>query len=347
MEFKKWMILNEGMMKLPMEFIKPVIDYYFDSNREDEKIIKLDLSKSGFEFKRNYEVDLACGTKKEDDNPEYAAYYSPHKFSVYYLNEHGDMKRLPLFSSGQLESRKEITESKEVTLHGTIVLGMQRSPVEIYSLIEHEVLHFVQDILAFDVWLFSKNRKGFDWHRDQAMNIGAFKARDTIRHSKEYGVDKLGHLYMRGEEYSGRNRRHLYHPYLRQKIQHSLRPVEFQTNLNSNFRRLERKYVTKMLNELRLKTHDSYEQFLKNLEDENFIKNYLNNSLNKYEFFKKYPIWRLLPFIEGRDYNISEEIKKYYLKQIHKNFMQPMSDDLIKFYVDEYRKRSKQGDQSL
>ena len=360
--FKQWFIINEGMMKLPFEFIRPII-YNYKNFSPMSSTVDLDMHYSGFKFKHDYHVEITCHTTAEISST--LGFYSPQSFSSSYNKEVTRIRNIRASKSAisPLDNTRgrTVTEKKYITrkikgnedqavkdeikkdlikIDGIITLNSyyfnrKRLDLEILSIIEHEVLHFVQDILAFDAWLFSKSDKPLTFFRDNMMTIGAYKSKMMKDYTKNQGFDKDG-----TKDDSS-------------QIAHDLIPVELQTNLNSSVRNLQDQYLREVLKKWKVKNKISnFESAKLSTEKMNDLIAAINGNDNnsKSNWFKDFlslgwrNAWgydritgeaddRAYILRMNRDTAVTPEIKKYFLKQLYKNFMEPMARGHIRHLI--------------
>lgn len=361
--FKEWFVINEGMMKLPFEFIRPIIELYENLSLTNSKTssVELDLNYSGFKFKQNYDVELTCSAIAEISNT--LGFYSPHNFSCSYNKEvtrirniraskstisrlHNTKARNVLekhyitrkIEGGEDQAVKDEMKNDLIKIRGSITINRfylhgKRLDLTILNTIEHEVLHFVQDILAFDTWLFSKSDKPLRFFKYNMMTIGAYKSKMM----KDYTKNQSFNFDGTKDDSS--------------QIDHDLRPTELQTNLNSSVRQLQDQYLREVLIKWKVKNKISNFDFSKlPTKKMNDLIAAINGNDNnsKVNWFKTFlrigwrNLWgtdRITGKMDDRasilnmDRNtaVTPEIKKYFLKQLHKNFMEPMTREHIMY----------------
>jgi hypothetical protein len=334
---------------LPFEFIRPIIELYKHS---DGGRINLDMSKSGFKLKKDYNVTLYCGIQRPDLDATATGSYYPGIFNCYYFEKVNIRRFIPPEKSSvpsksttgrtvikkeninrritgiEKQNTKDKLKKNIINIDGTIRLNKKGSiiyPDSYKSTIEHEVLHFVQDILAFETWLFSKSDKPLTFFRDNMMTIGAYKSKTMKDYTKNQGFNFSG----RKDDSS--------------RILHELRPVELQTNLNSSVVDTKRAYIKEILRKWQLE-NKIYNFNFNNLTTQK--KNDLiatingNDNNSKSDWFKNFMKvhWHGGSFIWKIDKNtaVTDEIKKYFLKELYKNFMEPMEVERIIYYLPNF-----------
>jgi uncharacterized protein (UPF0216 family) len=354
-------------MKLPFEFIRPIIESYIESYKNfspnSSFTVVLNMRDSGFKFKHDYNVKLTCKLIAEMSST--VGFYSPASFGSYYKKEVTRIMHIPAEKStiSRLHNTKArnvththisderikgdedqavkdkmkkypISINGSITINGFYLHGKKRE-ITISSTIEHEVLHFVQDLLAFDTWLFSKSDIHLRFFKYNMMTIGAYKSKMM----KDYTKNQSFNFDGKKDDSS--------------QIDHNLRPTELQTNLNSIVRRLQDQYLKEFLIKWKLKNKISNFDFSKlPTKKMNDLIAAINGNDNnsKVNWFKAFlgmgwrNVWgtdritgkmddRASILNMNRDTAVTPEIKKYFLKQLHKNFMEPMTREHIMYLL--------------
>jgi hypothetical protein len=278
MNFKKW--LYTEAFELPFINIQKIYEYYAESYKQylkaprtkiPPKLMPLDLSGSKYDF-------------------------------LQYLNPY-----VEIYVKGSLEnaagiyhgiSQNHIISGVPNAKIGKIYLSFYNQEHVSYSTIEHEVLHFIQDLIK----LHSKN----SYNDKKNPALGGLPPMPIVKRlMKDREVDVHGNKKER-------------------RTKHEYRPIEFYTNLNSLIRSLQYYYIVLGI-ELGRGFIDN-QKFLnfdvKNLEPTEKLLDWISNKSSKQTFLKK--------LIDRKDYIVSdlekvkdldEKLYKIYLREIYKNFI--------------------------
>jgi hypothetical protein len=303
MNFKKW--LYTEAFELPFSNIQKIYEYYAESYEKyikaprtkiEAKLIPLDLSGSKYDFLQYLNPYVEITVKGTLENAA----------GIYY----GTTERLGNHITG--ESGRKI---------GRISLSFYNYEHVNYGTIEHEVLHFIQDLIKLHVK--SRNKKNPAYGGLPPMPL-------VKKLMKDREIDLHGNKKER-------------------RTKHEYRPIEFYTNLNSLIRSLQYYYVIlgdnlskAWINNERLKSlssgdpndfktwiKDGFETKLSSGDlvgssplTSEMISEWIKNKKNKHLFLKK--------LINRKDYivsdlekvkNLDEELYKIYLREIYKNFI--------------------------
>ena len=297
--FKEWLI-SEGLFEIPFKSLEKIHQYFLDGYRK-----YIDKPRTKFP-PINFKLDLR-GTKYE---------------FLQYLNPSVDILLKPSVpnASGIYNGMKE--ENK-----GSISLSLTNSIATVQAILEHEVLHYLQDLIAYHA---KQQNKKLKWpkgdltkrQREKSTKrrmplLGGLPRTSLVKRlMKEKGFDIEGHQKDR-------------------RTKHEHRPVEYYTNLNSLIKTVKHGYLILIFEILDIKNNDDY----KAKKDQ--IESFMNDKKQKTKFLNK--------LIESKSYSISdlekikkldEELYKIYMKEIFKNFIDNnnFSEELeIKKIADEIK----------
>lgn len=254
MEFKTWLV-NEGAMWLPYKSYKKVVDFYIQARSEyamepkkqvPPKTIPLDLEGTSYDFLTVLNPKLTVSISNSETVPETnaAGAYIPWSFR----------------------------RTSEETI-GEIKLAAKAYDL-ITSTIEHEILHFVQELIKVysrESVATNPNRRDQRWilkngqvyrpgyrpskkERESNFRLGGLPDKEILsRLLKKYDVDG----YVHGSE-------------KQRRTTHAYRPIEQMTNLATHIADLKMGYLNTIINELQINPLEtSWEELKKNPE---FIK---------------------------------------------------------------------------
>lgn len=321
MNFKNWLLLSEGLIQIPYKVIKPIVDDYFDYFKD------VNLGKSKLrDIKKEYILDLS------DTN-----YNFPNiipKLNVTYQGIRG--KTIGTFNISKTKIEYPplpYSPTKDpITVIGEINLKKNLSPNEsTVELIEHEVMHFIQDLINIHM----SHNKGI-YKKDNQLGSGE---RPDFGGS---GPRKLTQdlMYTKNASFLGYNRNR------DRMIDHEQRAIEFQTNLGSSVITLQKQFTSKFLNGNLNPDHYSYPyDIIKTIKTkEDFEKNkdviveFLNNQTAKKKFFSNInasPVTTLGIRKKIKDFDV--KLYNWYLQEIYKNFVtKDIEEDKLNQIVDEY-----------
>ena len=312
MNFKNWLLLSEGLIKIPYKVIKPIVNDYFDYYKD------VNLGKSNLRNKKKeYILDLS------DTN-----YNFPNiipKLNVTYQGIRG--KTIGTFNISKTKIKYPplpYSPTKDpITVIGDIILKKDlpsnESPVE---LIEHEVMHFIQDLINIHM----SHNKGI-YKKDNQLGSGE---RPDFGGS---GPRKLTQdlMYTKNASFLGYNRNR------DRMIDHEERAIEFQTNLGSALITIQKQFVSKFLSGNLKPSYYSYPyEIIENIKTkEDFEKNkdviieFLNNQTAKKKFLSNINIKKI------KDFDV--KLYNWYLQEIYKNFVtKDIEEYKLNQIVDEY-----------
>lgn len=321
MNFKHWLLLNEGLIQIPYKVIKPIADDYFDFFKN------VNLGKTKIKDKTyTYTLDLS-GTNYDFRNiiPKLNVTYKGLRgknIGSYHTSE-TKIEYPPLPYSPQEDP---------ITVTGKIILKKNLSnyysPVEI---IEHEVMHFIQDLININM---SHNKQIYkndgNLDTDERPEFGGSGPRKLTQNlMRSYNSDFRGYN-------KSKNR----------MLDHEKRATEFQTNLSSIIIKLNREFVNKFLsgnlnpnsfsydyNIVKdIKTKEDFEKnkdvIVKFINNQNVKNKYLKSSIGFFSYYT-HELDKIKKF--------NKELYNWYLSEIYKNFVaKDIEEDKLNQIVDEY-----------
>lgn len=225
MEFKNWFSINEGF-ELPFSVIKEIYEFYKNSYK------RYSINPKVFILGQIFDLNVT-GTRYDFLNS---------------LNPRVEIKIIKGFKEdpGRFVSMKRTYDAGgNLRIIGTIELNVSHFMDNGLSMLHHEMLHFIQELIRI-----SKNTK----------ILGGLPNLPLVKKiMKEKGIDVEGERI--GKKGAPR-------------IKHAIRPVEYYTNLESLIKRIQRNYVLegKELEanlELWVKDIENKKRFFKKLIDEN------------------------------------------------------------------------------
>lgn len=341
MKFKEWLIINEGAMGLPYKVYKKVVDFFIQAKTEYEispkkdipaKIIPLDFEGTSYEFLQKLNPILSVKIRNTEGIPEANGAYGV------YMN-------IPEF--------KRLTKEG---FFGEIVLAAKAEGI-ITSTIEHEILHFMQDLIkryAKETVAENPNRRDKRWvnsggiirrpgfHRSKKdkeldkknFRIGGLPNKKILsRIIKKYDVDGYAH----GTE-------------KKRRTTHEYRPTEQMTNLASHIADKKMRYLNTIIDELKInplettwEELESNPEFMKKISDKKrksvFTSPEHYKSLDK-EAYKFYHKEIFKKFIDSTNWEDTFELLKSrrYLREkikyVNKEKEQKSLEDNANFGVD-------------
>lgn len=278
LNFKNWLI-KEAFV-LPFDNIRKIYEHYADSYKQylkaprtkiPPKLIPLDLSGSKYDF-------------------------------LQYLNPHVEiyLKGSLLNAAGIYHgiSQNHLIAGEPNAKIGKISLSFYNHEHVSYSTIEHEVLHFIQDLI--------KHHSDKNNSKKKKTTYGGLPPMPIVK-----GLMKDRQIDVKGNKKERRTK-------------HEYRPIEFYTNLNSLIRSLQYYYVA-LGTELEkgvIKNNKFINLDLNNLDPFTKLSDWIGNKQNKQIFLNK--------LISSKDHvvsdlekvkNLDEELYKIYLREIYKNFI--------------------------
>lgn len=271
LNFKQWLI-KEGAMHLPYKVYEKVIDFFIYAKTEyareprkkiPERIIPLEFENTPYDFlailNPKLIVDINNGETVSEINA--AGAYIPRSFR----------------------------RTSEETI-GKIQLAAKSYGI-ITSTIEHEILHYVQDLIKVyskENVLANPNRRN---KNQSKFRIGGLpKKRILSRLLKKYDV----HGYVHGSE-------------KQRRTTHGYRPIEQMTNLATSIAEKKMNYLSTIIDELKINPLEiSWQELKKNPE---FIKMLSDKK-------------RKAVYVNQSHYNsLDPDAYKLYHKEIFKNFI--------------------------
>lgn len=315
MNFKNWLLLSEGSIKIPYKVIQPIVNDYFNYFKD------VNLGKSKLEYiEKEYILDLS------DTN-----YNFPNiipKLNVTYKGTRGKAIGTFDISKTKIEypplpynaTKDPITVIGYINLKKN--LSSNESPVE---LIEHEVIHFIQNLININM----SHNKGIYKNDGQ---LGSGKRPDFGGSGpRKLTQDLMNKLNV---DFLGDNKKH------GRRIDHEKIPIEYQTNLSSIIISLYQQFTSTFLSGNLNPSYFSYPydivKTIKTKEDfeknKNVIIKFLNNPIEKKKFIEKIDINKLTKIK-----NFNKKLYNWYLQEIYKNFVtKDIEEDKLNQIVDEY-----------
>lgn len=316
MNFKAWLLITEGLIQIPYKVIKPIVDDYFDFFKN----VNLGKSKIKDETK-TYKLDLS-GTNYDFPN------IIP-KLNVTYKGLRGR-----LLGSYIRPKTKIYVYDSMVVVTGSITLKKNLSAsVSPVDLIEHEVMHFIQDIISIHMshnkQIYTKQEEYPFVIRPEFSGSGPRKLTQNLMHA-----DKANFYGYSAET--------------NKMLDHEKRAIEFQTNLSSILIMLIKEFVNTFLSRnlnpdyysydydivKEIKTKEDFEKnkdvIVKFINNQNIKNKYLKSSISKRPFTTfEYKLDDIKKF--------NKELYNWYLSEIYKNFVaKDIEEDKLNQIVDEY-----------
>lgn len=359
MNFKNWLLINEGMINVSAKIYTQVINDYFEKLREYKALGKMRVSTesyplidnskniledTSFSFLIGYFKKVTLNVKYDKfKTGDYIAYYDPRDF-------------------------KEIKFFKGMEFNGTIVLNLKLLDVDYnhdyITLIQHEITHFIQELEKIHAYLKSLERQLIYLYKKQKeekvsygidneieriynlLNFGNVPAEDPL---EKEDMPLAGISPLQITKKTMRDKKVNFSGFFKGKddfrIDHEKRPVEFQTNLISLVGDFKKDYLENIVagnlknengyeipDDLYSFTSDGFILGWKNkIRNDDKILEFLNNRNNKKLFFKA-----ILINLEKTDFksnrlkrkyykliNVKEnpELYKWYLSNIYKEFV--------------------------
>jgi hypothetical protein len=257
MNFKEWLV-NEGFLGLPFSVYKKVVDFYIAAERKHmsgingviSDVLPLDFEGTNFDFLAYLNPKVKVNVHNAEMVDGAGGYYLP-----------SGMQRTPEGVIGEIA----LASKSFGTMDSTI---------------EHELLHFVQDLIkihAMETVANNPNRRDKRWTKDGSFvnrlgNVrgpGAGLRRD--KKNKNSGTIRLGGLpekkalsdmlgdydvdgYVRGSK-------------KQRRTTHGYRPIEQMTNLNTKVMELRFNYLANVLKQLGIDpTEKTWEELQANPE---------------------------------------------------------------------------------
>ena len=324
MNFKHWLLLNEGLIQIPYKVIKPIVDDYFDFFKN------VNLGKTKIKDKTyTYTLDLS-GTNYDFRN------IIP-KLNVIYKGIRGNMIGGYHASETKIEYPPLPYSPREdpITVIGKITLKKNLSDDSPVELIEHEVMHFIQDLININMshnkGIFKNDGKGKLKTYESPEFGGSGPRKLTQNLMRSYNSDFLGYN-------KSKNR----------MLDHEKRATEFQTNLSSILIMLNIEFINKILSKKlnpdyysydydivkEIKTKEDFEKnkdiIVKLINNQNIKNKYLKSSISKRPFATfEYQLDKIKKF--------NKELYNWYLSEIYKNFVaKDIEEDKLNQILDEY-----------
>lgn len=303
MNFKQWLYLEA--FELPFENIRKIYEYYSESYKKylkaprtkiEPKLIPLDLSGSKYDFLQYLNPHVEIHVKGS----------LPAAAGIY----HG------IFNSGWPELHGSNAKI------GKISLSFYNYEHVSYSTIEHEVLHFIQDLIKKHVEQGELHLSKYNSPKKKQPTYGGLPPMPLVKKlMKDKEIDIKGNKKER-------------------RTKHEYRPIEFYTNLNSLIRSLQYYYILlgielgrdSHLNQKFRNLNVVWDNFankdpdwLSDYDDPKFIKklsDWVSNKRHKKFFFNI--------LVERKDYivsdlekikNLDKELYQIYLREIFKKFI--------------------------
>lgn len=316
MNFKNWLLLSEGSIKIPYKVIQPIVNDYFDfyknvnlgksKLRDEEHIYTLDLSDTNYNFPNI--IPKLKVTYKGIKGKNTIGGFTPSKTKIEYPPLPYNPTKDPITVIGDIILKKDLPSNE--------------SP---FKLIEHEVIHFIQDLININM----SHNKGIYKNDGQ---LGSGKRPDFGGSGpRKLTQDLMNKLNV---DFLGDNKKH------GRRIDHEKIATEYQTNLSSIIILLYQQFTSKFLSgNLNpdyysypydiVKTIKTKEDFEKNKDS---IVEFLNNQTAKKKFIQKIDINKLTKI---KDFN--KELYNWYLNEIYKNFViKDIEEHKLNQIVDEY-----------
>lgn len=298
MNFKEFIKIDEGAMGLPYKVYKKVVDFFMDAKMEyasnprkeiPAKDIQLDFEGTPYEFLQRFNPILNVKVRNTESLPE---------------------------ANGAAGVYMYKPEFKRLTREGFIgeIILAAKAESTITSIIEHEVLHFVQDLIkrhAKETVVSNPNRRDKRWvnrngtilrqgfsrsKKDRELDkknfrIGGLPNKKILsRILKKYDVDG----YVHGTE-------------KKRRTTHEYRPTEQMTNLASHIADKRMNYLNLIIDELKI---DPLKTTWEELKD------------NPTFMIKIGDKKRKLTFTNPENYkSLDKEAYKFYHREIFKKFI--------------------------
>lgn len=341
MEFREWLIINEGAMGLSYKVYKKIVDFFIYAKTEYEinpkkdipaRVIPLDFEGTRYDFLQRFNPILSVKVRNTARLPEANG------------------------AEGVYMNQPEHTRLTREGFFGEIILAA-KAESNIASTIEHEVLHFVQDLIrrhAKETVVANPNRRDKRWvnkngdilrpgfrrsKKDQESDrknfrIGGLPNKKILsRIIKKYDVDGYAHGSQK-----------------QRRTTHAHRPTEKMTNLASHIADKRMGYLNLIINELKINPLETtWEELKANIE---FMKRLSDNkrksvftspehykSLDR-EAYKFYHKEIFKKFIDSTDWEDTFELLKAErslkekIKDVNKNKKQKSLEDNADFGVD-------------
>ena len=316
MNFKNWLLLSEGSIKIPYKVIQPIVNDYFDfyknvnlgksKLRDEEHIYTLDLSDTNYNFPNI--IPKLKVTYKGIKGKNTIGGFTPSKTKIEYPPLPYNPTKDPITVIGDIILKKDLPSNE--------------SP---FKLIEHEVIHFIQDLININM----SHNKGI-YKNDGKLGSGK---RPDFGGSgpRKLTQDLMNKLNV---DFLGDNKKH------GRRIDHEKIATEYQTNLSSIIILLYQEFTSTFLSGNLNPDYYSYPyDIIKNIKTkEDFEKNkdviieFLNNQTAKKKFIQKININKLTKI---KDFN--KELYNWYLSEIYKNFViKDIEEYKLNQIVDEY-----------
>lgn len=321
MNFKHWLLMTEGLIQIPYKVIKPIVDDYFDFFKN------VNLGKTKIKDKTyTYTLDLS-GTNYDFPN------IIP-KLNVTYKGLRGDSGAYyPSEIKIEYPPLPYSPQEDPITVTGKITLEKNLSSNRIVELIEHEVMHFIQDLININM----SHNKGI------YKNDGKLGSGERPRFGGS-GPRKLTQNLMR----SYNSNFYGYNKDKKIKLDHEKIPVEFQTNLSSILIMLNKEFINKFLSGnlnpnpnyfsydydivKDIKTKEDFEKnkdvIVKFINNQNVKNKYLKSSIGFFSYYT-HELDKIKKF--------NKELYNWYLSEIYKNFVaKDIEEDKLNQIVDDY-----------
>lgn len=320
--FKHWLLLNEGLIQIPYKVIKPIVDDYFNffknvnlgktKIKDEAKTYKIDLSGTNYDFPNI--IPKLNVTYKGLRGKNIGSYHTSETKIEYPPLPYSPQED-PITVIGKITLKKDLSDN---------------SPVE---LIEHEVMHFIQDLININMshnkQIYKNDGKLGSGKRPEFGGSGPRKLTQNLMRS--YNANFYG-----------------YNKNQNRMIDHEKRATEFQTNLSSILIMLNKQFINKFLSGNLNPNYFSYDyDIVKDIKTkEDFEKNkdvivkFINNQNVKNKYIRDGISTGLLSYSTYKLYKVKkfdEELYNWYLGEIYKNFVaKDIEEDKLNQIVDEY-----------
>ena len=154
MNFKNWLILNEGMINVSAKIYTQVINDYFEKLREYKALGKMRVSTESYPL-----IDNSKNILEDTSFSFLIGYFKKVTLNVKY----DKFKTGDYIAYYDFRDFKEIKFFKGMEFNGTIVLNLKLLDVDYnhdyITLIQHEITHFIQDLEKIHAYLKSLERQ--------------------------------------------------------------------------------------------------------------------------------------------------------------------------------------------
>lgn len=273
MNFKQW-LYNEAF-ELPFDTIKDIYEYYLDGYKQYLKAPRTKIPV------RYFDLDLK-GT-----NYEFLSHLNP-RVRVQLV---GSIPGYPAYYN-----------------NGNIALSFSDFSYITYSAVEHEVLHYLQDLIKWHAHSkIPKGVEGISWRKKRkrkSPTIGGLPRLPLVKRiMKSKGINVDGYV-------------------TNKRTKHEHRPIEYYTNLNSLIRSLQYQYIKSKIGFGIAPNSNIPSYALEDLLKNEYLMKSVRDSKEKQAFFNK--------MVKDRHHVISDllkvqklddELYQIYMKNIYKQFI--------------------------